>query len=341
MVSKNYYGTMDDGSIVSAYTLTGDTGCSVTVLDYGVTIQSLWIPDRQGALTDVALGYDTLEEYVSNNGGMGAVIGRFANRIGYGKFTLNGTQYQLCINNRGNHIHGGFQGFDRRVWNCDVLDDGLRFWRVSHDGEEGYPGNLTVAVEFRWVNGQTLELQYHAQTDRDTILNLTNHAYFNLSGKGNILDHELQICAEAYTPTNDTRLPNGEILPVSGTVLDFLTAHPVGDHIDSDAPEVAVSKGYDHNFVLSGSPAAQVWSPVSGIVMTVETDQPGLQLYTANFLTERRGKNGAVYQERSGLCLETQHYPDCINHPQWPSCILRQGEKFFSRTAFSFSLRSV
>ena len=341
MISKKYFGTMDDGSAVSAYTLSSDSGCSVTVLDYGVTIQSLLVPDLQGTLTDVALGYDTLEEYVANNGSMGAVIGRFANRIGFGKFSLNGVDYQLCINNRGNHIHGGIRGFDRRVWNCDVLDKGLRFWRISPDGEEGYPGNLTVAVEFRWVDGQTLELQYHAQTDRDTIVNLTNHSYFNLSGKGNILDHELRICAESYTPTDETRLPTGEILPVSGTVLDFLAAHPVGDHIDSDAAEVAASKGYDHNFVLSGSPAAEVWCPASGIVMTVETDQPGLQLYTANFLTERRGKNGAVYAERSGLCLETQHYPDCINHPHWPSCILRQGENFFSRTAFSFCLRSV
>lgn len=339
MISKNYFGTTDDGSIVSAYAMTSSTGCSVTVLDYGVTIQSLLVPDRNGALVDVVLGYDTLDEYVANNGSMGAVIGRFANRIGAGKFSLNGTDYRLCINNRGNHIHGGFQGFDRRIWNCDILEEGLRFWRLSPDGEEGYPGNLTVAVELRWINGQTLELLYHGQTDQDTIVNLTNHSYFNLSGTGNILAHELQICADSYTPTNETRLPTGEILPVAGTVLDFLVAHPVGDFIDRDAAEVAASHGYDHNYVLSGSPAAEVWSPVSGITMTVETDQPGLQLYTANFLSERTGKDGTVYRERSGLCLETQHYPDCINHPEWPSCVLRQSEKFFNRTTFSFSVR--
>lgn len=338
-VSKRPFGQMPDGTPVTSWTLTSETGCQVEVLDYGATIRSILVPDPSGQLVDVALGYDTLEEYIEQNGCLGATVGRFANRIAKGQFTLNGQDYSLACNNGPNHLHGGAVGFHRRMWQGEATGQGLRFSLRSPDGEEGYPGTMLVQVDFLWVEGSGLELRYQASTDRDTILNLTNHTYFNLSGQGDVLDHRLQINAETFLEGDENCLPTGRILPVADTAMDFRWERAVGEAVDSSEPCVKLYKGYDSNFILSGQPAASLWSPDSGISMTVETDQPGMQLYSANSLSPRSGKNGAAYGLRSGLCLETQHYPDCIHHPDWPTCILRAGEVFRSYTRFTFGVK--
>ena len=332
------FGVMPDGSPVTCWTIVSDNGCQAEILDYGATIRSILVPDQNGRLVDVALGYDTLEEYRMKNGSLGATVGRFANRIAKGRFTLNSQEYQLDCNNGPNHLHGGRTGFERRLWTGEQIPQGLRFSRRSPAGEDGYPGDLLVQVEMRWVDGSCLELRYEAMAEQDTILNLTNHTYFNLSGGGQILEHRLQVNAEFYMENDDSCLPTGRILPVADTAMDFRWERAVGEAIGSDEFCVRRFGGYDVNFVLCGSPAATVWSPESGISLSVETDQPGLQLYTANSLSARKGKGGADYGRYSGLCLETQHYPDCIHHPDWPSCILRAGETFRSYTRFRFGV---
>lgn len=337
-VHKRPFGTMPDGSPVTSWTLISDDGCQVEVLDYGVTIRSILVPDQNGKPVDVALGYDTFDEYRLQGGSLGATVGRFANRIAKGRFTLNGQEYQLACNNGANHLHGGKVGFERRVWDCRETEEGLRFTRRSPDGEDGYPGALQVQVDMLWVDGSSLELRYQATAEQDTILNLTNHTYFNLAGSGKILEHRLQINAESYMENDSGCLPTGRILPVADTAMDFRWERAVGEAIDSEEPCVHAFGGYDANFVLCGTPAATVWSPESGISMTVTTDQPGVQLYTANALTPRTGKGGAEYGKHSGLCLEAQHYPDCIHHPDWPSCVLKGGETFRSYTRFRFGV---
>lgn len=338
-VNKRPFGKLPDGTPVTSWTLTSETGCQVEVLDYGATIRSILVPDPSGRLVDVALGYDTLEEYIEQDGCLGATVGRFANRIGKGQFTLNGQDYQLACNDGPNHLHGGTVGFDRRMWHCVETAEGLRFSRRSLDGEEGYPGALSVQVEFLWAEGGSLELRYEAFAEQDTILNLTNHTYFNLSGQGSVLDHRVQINAETFLENDSNCLPTGRVLPVADTAMDFRWERAIGEAVDCGEPCVRLSKGYDSNFILSGQPAASVWSPDSGISMTVTTDQPGMQLYSANFLMPRAGKNGASYGLRSGLCLETQHYPDCIHHPDWPTCVLKAGETFRSFTRFAFNVK--
>ena len=336
-VTKSSFGVLADGSPVSLYTLTADNGSVVEVLDYGVTIRGIMVPDRGGDPVDVALGYDTLEEYVRNDGYLGAVVGRFANRIAGGRLFLNGTDYPLACNDGENHLHGGDRGFDKYVWDCAEIEDGLRFTRLSPDGEEGYPGNLKLCVDVCW-DGTVLEFRYEAAADADTVLNLTNHTYFNLSGGGSVLEHQIRINADSFTRNGEGCLPTGEIVPVAGTAMDLRQFRAIGEAIDAEEDCVKLSGGYDCNFVLSGSPAAQVISPDTGITMTVETDQPGIQFYSGNFLTERAGKNGAVYERRHGFCLETQHYPDSVHHSQWPSTVLRAGETFRSRTRYRFGV---
>lgn len=338
-VTKRPFGKMPDGTTVTSWTLTSDTGCQVEVLDYGVTIRSILTPDSDGKMVDVALGYDTLEEYMDQGGSLGATVGRFANRIAKGQFTLNGKDYQLACNDGPNHLHGGRVGFERRKWDCRETSQGLRFSRYSPDGEDGYPGGLRVQVDVVWVDGSGLELRYEAAAEQDTILNLTNHTYFNLSGQGDILGHRVQINAETFLENDAGCLPTGRILPVADTAMDFRWERTVGESVDSSEPWTKLAGGYDSNFILSGQPAASVWSPDSGISMTVTTDQPGMQLYSANFLTDRPGKNGARYGLRSGLCLETQHFPDCIHHPDWPSCVLKAGETFRTFTRFTFGVK--
>ena len=335
-ITSRLFGKLSDGTAVTCYTMTGDTGIQAEILDYGVTIRTLVVPDRSGKPVDVVLGYDTLEDYVSNDGYLGATVGRFANRIGGAAFTLNGKDYQLAANDGVNHLHGGLVGFDKRVWKAEETAGGMVFFLTSPDGEEGYPGTLQVRVTVS-LQENGLELRYHAETDQDTVLNLTNHSYFNLDGSGAIYDHLLMLQAQTFNLNDNGCLPTGELVPVEGTAMDFRTARPIGEAVDSGEPCVKCSGGYDSNFLLSGNPAAVAKSEKTGIVMTVTTDQPGVQFYSGNFLTPRSGKGGARYDRRSGFCLETQHYPDSIHHPDWPSCVLRAGEAFDSVTAYTFS----
>ena len=328
---------MPDGTQVFCWRMENTHGLYAELLDYGAALRALFVPDRDGILRDVVQGYDTLDEYRSNGGSFGATIGRVANRIGGALFVLNGTNYPLAQNCGPHHIHGGFVGFSKQVWQGTEEADGVRFTRVSPDGEEGYPGTLTVSVKFSW-QGDGLMLHYTAQCDQDTILNLTNHSYFNLDGEGTVQEQLLKIHADHYTPNDAGCLPTGELAPVAGTAMDFRSFKPIGKDADSDEPCVKPFRGYDVNFCLDGSvPAIEAKSLKSGIVMCVTTDQPGVQLFTANHMKERIGKNGQKYGHRSAFCLETQHFPDCIHHPDWPSCVLRASEVFDSKTIYSFT----
>ena len=336
-ITKRIFGTMPDGTQVFCWRMENTHGLYAELLDYGAALRALFVPDRDRILRDVVQGYDTLDEYRSNGGSFGATIGRVANRIGGALFVLNGTNYPLAQNCGPHHIHGGFVGFSKQVWQGTEEADGVRFTRVSPDGEEGYPGTLTVSVKFSW-QGDGLMLHYTAQCDQDTILNLTNHSYFNLDGEGTVQEQLLKIHADHYTPNDAGCLPTGELAPVAGTAMDFRSFKPIGKDADSDEPCVKPFRGYDVNFCLDGSvPAIEAKSLKSGIVMCVTTDQPGVQLFTANHMKERIGKNGQKYGHRSAFCLETQHFPDCIHHPDWPSCVLRAGEVFDSKTIYSFT----
>lgn len=339
-ISKRLFGTLKDGTQVHCWTLENDRGLRAEVLDYGATIRAIEVPARGGKTVDVVLGYDTLEGYTENGGYLGATIGRFGNRIGGGAFTLNGREYTLARNNGANHLHGGVKGFDKYVWDAEESEDGVTFTRVSPDGEEGYPGTLTVSVRFSW-KGDGLAIHYHAVSDRDTVLNLTNHSYFNLDGEGTVQEQLLTLNADAFTPNDAGCLPLGVIAPVAGTAMDFRTEKPIGRDADSSEDCVRLSGGYDANFVLNaGAPSAAARSLKTGVVMTMTTDQPGVQLYTANGMGTRTGKRGLVYGHRSAFCLETQHYPDCIHHPDWPSCVLKAGEHFDSETVYAFSVEA-
>lgn len=330
-VNKRVFGAMPDGKEVCCWTLTNAYGLQAEILDYGVTVRTLIVPDKNGKPVDVVLGYDTLDEYRNHSDYLGATIGRFANRIGNATFHLNGKEYKLAANNGKNHLHGGDAGFDKRIWNAEPGENCVVFSLTSPDAEEGYPGTLQVQLTLTLTNDSLL-FHYRAVSDQDTILNLTNHSYFNLDGAGNVLEHLLTVNANAFAENDANCLPTGRLLPVGGTAFDFRTEKPIGK---GDC----VVGGYDNNMILGGNPAAVVRSEKSGIVMTVTTDQPGMQLYTANQLSERIGKNGAKYEKSSGLCLETQHYPDAIHHPQWPTCILRAGEVFESTTGYSFGIQ--
>ena len=337
-VTKMYFGKTSDGREVNSFKITSSDGIEAEVLDYGVTIRTLIVHDKNQNPVDVVLGYDTIEEYENNDGYFGATVGRFANRICGGKFTLNGKEYTLALNNGANHLHGGVVGFSKYVWDAEEIEDGVLFSMTSPDGDEGYPGTLNLKVAVTLKNG-AINLNYHAVSDKDTIVNFTNHSYFNLNGgAGDIHGHLLTLNADYFMMNDKGGLPTGEVPPVKGTAMDFTTEHAIGDAIDSDDDAVVASDGYDNNYVIRENPAAIVRSEKNGIVMTVITDQPGVQLYTANKTSARKGKNGAEYGRRSALCLETQHYPDCINHPEWPSCILKAGEEFNSTTTYSFSI---
>ena len=337
-ISKRTFGTLWDGTQVSCWTLVNEKGLTAEVLDYGVTIRSIIVPDKNGNPVDVALGYDTLEEYVSDDCYLGATIGRFANRIKGASFDLNGKTYELFANNGENHLHGGERGFNRYVWDAEEAEDAVIFSRVSPDGEEGYPGNLTIRVTIGW-KGNSLSISYEAETDRDTVVNFTNHSYFNLNGagNGNINQHRMQINADRFTLNGEDCAPTGEVVSVEGTAMDFRTPKTIGRDADNDDPSVKYFSGYDSNFVISGHPVATTVGDLTGITLVTDTDQPGVQLYTANALTDRKGKGGKDYGFRSAFCLETQHFPDSIHHPQWPTCILRPGEIFRSFTTYTFA----
>ena len=341
--SRRPFGTTRSGEPVELLTL--DNGrLSCQILTFGATLRTLSVPSRDGAQRDVVLGYDTLLEYETQDGYLGAVVGRYANRIARGHFSLNGKEYTLACNNGPNHLHGGVVGFSYRVWTVEELT-GKRavLSLISPDGEEGYPGHLQIRVTYQ-LEGDSLTLRYHSVCDQDTVCNLTNHSYFNLNGQGSgpVLEQEITLFAQSYTPADATSIPTGAIELVEGTPMDLRSPTPLGLHINEPFPQLELGHGYDHNFVVDGPagtlrPAARAHSPASGITMEVETTLPGVQLYTANFLDDgRHGKEGTVYGPRHAFCLETQFFPDSPNHPQFPSCLLKAGQKREDVTRFIF-----
>ena len=314
------------------YTLTNKNDVQVSITNYGGAVTSIKVPDRSGDFGDVVLGYDTLEEYMRNPRYLGALIGRYANRIARGQFSLNGVEYQLAQNNGENHLHGGVKGFDKRIWKVRETPSDLHLEYFSADGEENYPGNLSVSVDYSLNGENEIRIDYRATTDKDTIINLTNHSYFNLAGTGDILGHELLLHAGNFTPVSEELIPTGELRSVDGTQMDFRTAR------------VIANGGYDHNFVLhdwqhgSIRSVARLREPKSGRVMEVFTTQPGIQFYSGNFLDGSLiGKGGVRYQKYAGLCLETQHFPDSPNQPNFPSTVLRAGETFNETTIYKFT----
>jgi len=341
-VQRAEFGQTKDGKSVEIYTLTNKKGAVAKVMTYGATLTELHVPDRNKQNADVVLGFDDFSKYEAGHPFFGTTTGRVANRIGKGRFTLDGKEYKLFVNNGPNSLHGGQYGFDKKVWEAKPVDspDGpaVRFHYVSPDGEEGYPGNLDTTVTYTLTNNNELKIDYRATTDKPTIVNLTNHSYFNLAGEGSgtVLDHVLLINADKYTVFDATQIPTGEIKSVKGTPLDFTTSTPIGKRID----EIG---GYDHNFVLNGRTdemklCAKVRDPKSGRVMTILTDQPGVQLYTANGLDGSiSGKSGRAYPKYGAFCLETQHYPDSANHPEFPSVVLRPGQTYHTVTVHRFS----
>jgi len=331
-------------------TLKNSRGMDVRVIPYGGIVTSIRVPDRDGRFDDVVLGYDAAADYVINNGPyMGAIIGRYANRIARGMFTLDGQTYKLATNNPPNHLHGGSKGFDKVVWQAEEFRNGgglgVIFRYTSSDGEEGYPGTLKAQVSYTLTDHDELIVDYFATSDKPTIVNLTHHSYFNLTGiTRDVLDHELTIDADRYTPIDPTSIPTGELASVDRTPFDFRKPMTIGSRIMQDNEQLRNGRGYDHNFVLNRPGeglvhAARVYEPVSGRVLDVSTTEPGVQFYSGNFLDGSiKGKSGRVYQRRFGFCLETQHFPDSPNRPQFPPTILRPGLEYRSRTVYAFSV---
>lgn len=347
-IEKKLFGTMPNGEEVYIYTLKNSKNMTAEICTYGGAIVSTMVPGKDGKFHDVMLGYDTLDGYLKGNKFYGALIGRFGNRIQYGKFTLNGKEYQLAQNDGENHLHGGPKGYDKVVWNSKIIEgdaNNLELSYFSPDGEEGYPGNLTVKVNYVLTDDNALEINYSATTDADTILNLTNHAYFNLSGhsSGDVLKHKLMINADKFTVNDKYSIPTGEIKTVSGTPMDFRTLTPIGTNIDSDYEQIVFGKGFDHNWALNtnGSDsikAAQAIAEDTGIVMDVYTTTPGVQFYSGNFIDgAETGKENTVYQIRNGFCLETQFFPNSINCSNFASPILKAGEEYKHKTIYKFS----
>lgn len=348
-VTRAAFGKTPDGKTVEMYTLTNAHGVEMRVMTYGGIITSLKVPDRSGHFGDIVLGFDTLDGYLKDPPYLGAIVGRYGNRIAKGEFTLDGKTFKLATNNGPNHLHGGVKGFDKVVWNAVPGDTSngvsVTLSRTSPDGEEGYPGNLQATVRYTLTDKNELSIDYRATTDKPTPVNLTQHSYFNLADDtGDILAHELIIHAGRYTPVDDTLIPTGELASVEGTPFDFRKATAIGARIDTDNVQLKNGRGYDHNWVLDrrGSglqPAARVVDPKSGRTLDVATTEPGLQFYSGNFLDGSiTGKGGRVYRHRTGLCLETQHYPDTPNHSNFPSSILRPGQTYSSQTVFTFGV---
>jgi aldose 1-epimerase len=348
-ISRDTFGITNDAAAIERYTLVNTRGLEADIMTYGGIVTALRVPDRHGNLGDVVLGFGSLSPYLSEHPYFGAIIGRYGNRIAKGRFELNGKSYRLSCNNGPNHLHGGPNGFHRRIWNAqaDETADGprLKLSYQSRDGEEGYPGNLAVSVEYTLTEQDELRIDYTATTDQDTLVNLTNHSYFNLAGEGDILDHELELIASRFLPVDETLIPIGELRAVSGTPMDFTTARPIGGRIADDDEQIRYGLGYDHTWVLDHARgsielAARVYAPTTGRVMEVLTTQPGLQFYSGNQLDGSLiGKSGIAYTQHGGLCLETQHFPDSPNHAQFPSTVLRPGEEYRHTTIYRFSVR--
>lgn len=352
-IEKSSFGVTDDGAQIDLYTLQNADGMTIRLLTYGAALIGVDVPDRDGKMADVVFGFDKLADYESKkNSYFGCTTGRYANRIAGGKFTLDGVEYQLATNNGPNHLHGGAtRSLDKVVWQAEPFEQdkrrGVKFRYTSPDGQEGYPGALAIEVTFTLTDQNEIRIEYRATTDQPTPVNLTNHTYFNLAGAGaaTVNDHLLMINADRYTPVDDTLIPTGELAPVAGTPLDFRHANRIGARVDelTDQP----GGGYDHNFVLnrtvadagSAVKAAELHDPQSGRVLEVFTDQPGIQFYGGNFLTGVVGKKGQTYAYRSGCCLETQHFPDSPNQPDWPSVILRPGDEYTHTCVYAFGVR--
>jgi aldose 1-epimerase len=352
-VKKEAFGKTDDGVAVEQYTLRNAAGATAKVITYGALLTELDVPDRDGKLGDVVLGFDNLKDYLAGHPYFGATVGRVANRIAKGKFTLDGKEYKLAINNGGHTLHGGVKGFDKVVWKAEskTTADGpsVQFRYVSKDGEEGYPGTLTATVTYTLTNDNALRIDYKATTDKATPVNLTNHSYFNLAGakEGDILNHEITIAADKYTPSDAALVPTGEIKSVKDTPFDFTKPHRIGERIGQlqGDPEKGNPGGYDLNYVLNSEGkklalAARVSEPKTGRVMEVFTTEPGIQFYTGNFLDgKQKGRGGVEYKKHGGLCLEAQHFPDAVHHDNFPSMILKPGETYKQTTIYKFSTK--
>jgi len=350
-IDKYAWGQTDDGQAVYLYTLRNRSGLTMRVANLGGIIVSLTAPDRKGEHADIVLGYDRLEDYLDDRRHFGAVVGRYGNRIAGGRFILDGKTYQLSVNRPPNHLHGGVIGFEKVVWDAEgiVGEDrvGLKLHYGSKDGEEGYPGNLDATVCYWLTNNNELRIEYSATTDQPTPINLTNHSYFNLAGAGtgDILGHELMLAADRFTPVDQTLIPTGELRPVAATPFDFTKPMLIGARVDADDQQIKYGGGYDHNFVFSRWDGklrlvGTLYDPKSGRLMEMLTTEPGVQFYCGNFLNDNDvGKGGKRYGRRSGLCLETQHFPDSPNQPQFPSCILRPDERYHHVTIYRFSAR--
>ncbi len=358
--TREPFGTLEDGTRVDIFTLTNANGVETRITNYGGIVISIKVPDRSGRFGDVTLGYDKLADYVKQNPYFGCLVGRYGNRIAKGRFTLDGKEYQLAVNNGPNHLHGGVKGFDKVVWTAKPVQtkDGqaLELAYVSKDGEEGYPGNLSVTAVYTLTHANELRLDYTAVTDKPTIVNLTQHSYFNLAGDGDILNHEVMIAADRFAPINADLIPTGELLPVAGTPFDFTKSTPIGARIkDGDEPgvrtqdpairQLVFGRGYDHCWAFNKPPgrldlAARVYEPTSGRVLEVLTTEPGMQFYSGNFLDGTIvGKGGRIYRFRTGFCMEPQHFPDSPNKPGFPSVVLRPGEVYTNTIIYKFSVR--
>jgi aldose 1-epimerase len=344
-VTKQPFGKTPDGTPVDVYTLKNGA-LEARIITYGGIVISLKVPDKSGKSADVVLGYDSLDGYLVKGPYFGAIIGRYGNRIAGGKFALDGKTYSIPPNDGPNALHGGPRGFDKVVWKAKEIPRGIELSHVSPDGDQGFPGTLTALVRYT-LSGKDLKIEYSATTDKNTVLNLTNHSYFNLAGQGNgdILKHQVKLNAGRFTPVNDVLIPAGGLATVEGTPFDFRKSTAVGARINDDNEQLRRGKGYDHNWVLDSgggklAEAAEVYEPTTGRVMQVWTDQPGVQFYTGNFLDGTiTGKDGKVYQQRAALCLETQHFPDSPNHPNFPSTELKPGQKYHTVTIYRFSSR--
>jgi len=352
-VQKQDFGATADGEAVELYTLTNSNGLKAKIMTYGAILVSLEVPARNGKLADIVLGYETLSGYVSNNPYFGATVGRYANRIANGEFTLDGTTYKLAKNNGENHLHGGIKGFDKVVWSADSFKEenaaGLKLTYLSKDGEEGYPGNLICTVTYTLTNDNGLKISFDALMDKPTIVNLSHHSYFNLAGQGegDILGHRLMINADKFTPVDEGLIPTGELRSVKGTPMDFIKPVAIGARINDDDQQLKYGGGYDHNWVLNKTGdelelalAVRVYEPTGGRVMEVYTTEPGVQFYAGNFLDGSiTGKENKVYKHRYGFCLEAQHFPDSPNKPNFPSVVFRPGQRYTHITVYKFSVR--